>query len=157
MLTLEWEPLRALLDEGVEEMLAAHWKEVAVDQELIPLAPDWDRAFKLQQMGILRTAALRRDGRLIGYNAFHVLPHIHYRYTVHAVNDVVFVDPSERGQAGLKLIRGTEQLLREQGVVKISYHTKVHTRVGVKQRSTVGDILSRLGYRLDEEIYSLLL
>ena len=102
MLTLEWEPLRRLLDEGVEELLARHWEEVAVDHDSIPLAPDWDRAFALQAAGVLRTAALRRNGRLIGYNAFHVLQPLHYRMTTHAVNDVLYVDPDERGTAGLR-------------------------------------------------------
>ena len=157
MLTLDWEPLRRLLDEGVEELLARHWEEVAVDHDIIPLAPDWDRAFALQAAGVLRTAALRRNGRLIGYNAFHVLQPLHYRLTTHAINDVLYVDPDERGTAGLRLLRGTEQMLRELGVVKVVYHTKLHVAIGAARRNTVGDMLARLGYRLDEEIYTLLL
>lgn len=156
MLTLAWEPLQRLLDDGVEDMLVTHWQEVGVDHALIPLDPDWPRAFALQEQGVLHTAALRRDGKLVGYNAFHVHAHIHYRSTSFAVNDVIFVDPHERGTAGIKLIRGVEPMLRALGVVKLLYHTKMHVKVG-HSAGTVGDILSRLGYRLDEKIYSLLL
>ena len=157
MLTLEWESLDRLLDDGVEDMLARHWDEVAVDKDIIPLAPDWDRAFKLQENDILHTAAMRRDGQLVGYNAFLVMPALHYRFTIHAINDVIFVSPEERGTAGIKMIRGCEAMLRELGVVKILYHTKLHVAVGAKRQALVGDILSRLGYRLDEHIYSRLL
>ena len=155
-LTLEWEPLQRLLDDGVEELLAAHWDEVACDKDEIPLAPDWPRAFHLQRAEVLYTAGLRKDGRLIGYNAFHVTPHIHYRHSLHAVNDVIFLDPDARGAAGIKLVRGVEGMLREMGVAKILYRSKVHVRIG-HRRGTIGDMLARMGYRHDEDVYSRLL
>ncbi len=156
-LSLEWEPLQRLLDDGVEDLLAAHWGEVACDKEAIPLAPDWERAFMLQRAGALYTAAYRRDGRLIGYNAFHVTPHIHYRHSAHAVNDVVYLDPDERkGFAGVKLIRGTEALLREVGAVKIMYRCKTHVNIGHGEK-TLRDLLVALGYRHDEDVLTRLL
>jgi len=156
-LTLDWEPLQQLLDDGVEDLLAAHWEEVACDKMEIPLAPDWERAFRLQREEVLWTAALRKNGRLIGYNAFHVTPHIHYRHTIHAVNDVIFLDRDERGFAGVRLVRGTEQLLKQLGVEKVMYRSKRHVMVGHAKTSTIGDMLARMGYRHDEDVYSRLL
>ena len=157
MLTLEWEPVRRLLDEGIEDLMAAHWEEVAVDKTEIPFAPDWPRVFALEAQKILYSAALRRDGRLVGYNAFHVLPHIHYRHSTHAVNDVIYLDPDERGFAGIKLVKGTEALLKELGVVKVMYRSKMHVKIGARGESTIGDMLSHIGYRLDEEVFSKLI
>lgn len=153
-LTLAWEPLTRLLDEGVEDLLFKHWQEVAMDRERIPLDPDWGFAREQERRGVLRTAALRRDGRLIGYNSMCVHPHIHYRSTLHAVNDVIYVDPAERGAAGVKLVRDTEALLKDLGVVKVIYHTKL-APIGGKH--TVGDLLAALGYKHFENLYCKLL
>ena len=153
-LALAWEPIDRLLDEGVEDLLFKHWQEVAMDRERIPLDPDWDRARQLERDKVLWTAALRRGGRLIGYNSMCVHPHIHYRSTLHAVNDVVYVDPAERGAAGVRLVRGTEALLKPMGVVKVIYHTKL-APIGGKH--TVGDLLSVLGYTHFENLYCKLL
>lgn len=153
-LALAWEPIGRLLDEGVEDLLFQHWQEVAMDQERIPLDPDWEFARLQESRGILRTAALRRDGRLVGYNSFCVSPHIHYRSTLHAVNDVIYVDPAERGAAGVKLVRGTEAMLAALGVVKVIYHTKL-APIGGKH--TVGDLLAALGYKHFENLYCKLL
>lgn len=157
-LRLEWEPLQQLIDSGVEDLIAGHWEEVACDKDVIPLAPDWERAFKLQHAEVLWTAGLRDEkGSLIGYNAFHVTTHIHYRHTLHAVNDVIFLDPDARGSAGLRLIRGTEELLRELGVKKVMYRSKAHVMIGHRKQNTIGDLLGRIGYRHDEDVYSRLL
>ncbi len=153
-LSLAWEPIDRLLDEGVEDLLFKHWQEVARDRGRIPLDPDWDKARQLERDKILWTAALRRDGRLIGYNSMCVHPHIHYRTTLHAVNDVVYVDPAERGSAGVRLVKGTEAMLKDMGVVKVIYHTKL-TQIGGKH--TVGDLLSVLGYTHFENLYCKLL
>ena len=156
MLTLEWEPLRQLVrDDALEALLINHWREVAADQARIPLCPDWDRAFALEEMGVLRCAAMRREGKLIGYNAFHVAPHIHYASTLFAVNDVIFVDRWERGAAGVKLVRGTEAMLKALGVVKIIYHTKAKVLVGRGKK--VGDLLAALGYDHFESLYAKLI
>lgn len=148
--SLTWEPLTKLLDEGLEDLLFAHWKEVALDQERIPLAPDWSRALTLEHQKILYTAALRDNGRIVGYNSFLVSPHIHYRHTLHAVNDVVYVAPYARGLAGVRLVKGTEDMLKALGVVKVIYHTKLHLTYKGK---TVGDLLEKLGYAPFETLY----
>jgi hypothetical protein len=146
-LALTWEKIDRLLDDGVEELLYDHWREVGLDHDNVPLDPDWERARCLERMGILHTAALRRDGKLLGYNAFHVTPHIHYRSVIFAVNDVLFVDPDGRGIAGVKLVKGVEPMLAALGVRKVYYHTKVHVPL-------TGDLLGKLGYSHIENIYS---
>jgi len=150
--TLNWEPILPLLEEGLADMLLNHWVEVALDKTTIPLDPDWERVYALEQEGKFYAAVLRREGKMVGYNAFAVYPHVHYKSTLHAFNDVVYVDPAERGFAGVKLIRGVEPMLHALGVKKVIYHTKLHVHVG-RADGVVGDLLDRLGYRHFENLY----
>lgn len=153
MIRVEWEPIARLLDDGIEDLTTRHWSEVALDQDVIPLAPDWARMAELEASGTFKILGARRSGRLVGYSAFLIAKSLHYRLTTHALNDVIFVDPDERaGGPGLRLIRRAEQLLTAEvkpgEIIKILYHTKLHTPV------MVGDILGRIGYSKIEEIWS---
>ena len=156
MYSIEWESLRSVLDAGVEDLIAEHWEEVEHDKEKIALAPDWDRAHALEKMGVLRIIGVRNNGALVGYNAFHVLPHIHSRYALYAFNDVLFIEPEHRGSAGVKLIRAAERKLKDLGVVRIIYGSKPWAKIG-RRGTTTGDILIRMGYGLYEELYSKLM
>lgn len=150
-----WSALQPLLDLGLEDLLIHHWEEVALDQGRIPFDPDWDRLRRAERDGTLKIVAARRGGRLLGYNAFFVMGHMHYRSTLHALNDVIYVDPEERkGGLGLRLVRKSERLLAEIGVVKVFYHTKVHV---LSERGTVGAVLERLGYTQVERVYAKLI
>ena len=154
--TVQWEPLDAILDSHLVSLLVENYGEIETDQDIIPLDPDWSRAYALEEMGVLRILTARCDGALVGYNAFHVMPHIHSRSTSIAVNDVLYVEPAHRARIGFVLLRTAERALKAAGVVRIHYGTKVHATVGRRGHKT-GDVLAKLGYRHDEELYSKLL
>ena len=155
---IAFEPLSNLLADGLEEMLYDHWQEVGIDHDAVPLAPDWDHYRELEKQGILRIVTMREFDELIGYNFFFVNRHLHYRHTLHAVNDVIWLKPEKRkGLAGVRLLKDSEKMLRATGVVKIIYHIKPHVLLGVRQTGTVGNLLLHLGYRHAEECYSKIL
>ena len=52
-LTFEWERLDRALGEGLEDMLAAHWEEEALDKDTVALAIDWDRYRRLERDEVL--------------------------------------------------------------------------------------------------------
>jgi len=145
-LTLEWEPIQNLKDDGAEDLLFQHWRETESDLDRVPLSVDWEWMKALEAQKMFHCAALRRNGRLIGYNAFQTYRHIHFRHTLHAINDGVFIEPSERGMAGVRIIRGVEPMLKSLGVARIMYGAKLRAR-------TAGDLLARLGYSHTENIY----
>jgi acyl carrier protein len=122
--TFAWAKLDDLLGMGIEDMLVAHWQEVATDQKAIPYAPDWDRYRHMEQIGAFKAMGAWRSDRLIGYNAFFVMPHIHYRHSVFAINDILYIDPDERGEPGVRLLLTAERDLFQQGAKKIVYHEK---------------------------------
>ncbi|MDE2040736.1 MAG: GNAT family N-acetyltransferase, partial [Elusimicrobia bacterium] len=127
-----------------------HWLEAGDDQASVGFFPDWPAMCRLNRAGAFRVAALRKDGELIGYNAFHVTPHILYGATLYALNQGVYVEPQHRGFAGGKLLLGSEKLLREAGVGKVVYSVPVANK-------KLDAVLGRLGYSLAETFRSKLL
>jgi len=112
----------------VQPLLAEHYEEIAADKHAIPLDPDKERYFALERMGqfVVFTARADADSKLVGYAAFFVLQHIHYKSTKVASNDVLFVSkPWRNSRAGLVLIRESENYLRVIGVKKLVWHVKV--------------------------------
>lgn len=131
---------------------------MALDKDRVPLDVDWGRYFAMERAGCLRGITVRRNGKLIGYSAFITTPHLHYKSTPYAINDVFYIDPEHRGLAGVRLIQQSEKLLREIGVRKVLYHVKLHVLLGKgSNRAIVGRLLERLGYRHIEEVYAKLL
>lgn len=154
---VDWAKLDDLLADGFEDLLLAHWEEVATDRDVIPFAPDWERYRMMERNGMFRILAMRHNGRLIGYNGFFIAPNLHYSTSLQAINDVIYVDPTYRG-AGVRLIREAEKRLMELGVQKIHYHVKIAVNIGRDGRpATVGDLLARMGYVHVEQMFAKLL
>jgi acyl carrier protein len=139
---------------GLESMQRAHWREVAVDREAIPLAVDWARYEELERLGLFYALCMRDalGGELVGYNAFFVTPHLHYMTTKFAVNDVVYVRPEHRGIEGIRLLLRAEETLVNLGVRKIIYHSKDDVVFGAGARGEgKPDSLDRVADILDLE------
>ena len=144
------------IEAGAAEMFVRHWDEVEVDKDVMDLDIDWPRMFELEALGYSKSFGVWTSDALVGYSLFHITPNIHSRTVIQGVNDVLFVEREHRGDAGVRLIRTAERLLKELGVRKLIYNAKVEARVG-RKGSTTGDLLLRMRYRLDEEVYSKLL
>lgn len=147
---IAWEPLASLLDDGMADLVREHWEEVGVHKDEMPLAVDWDKYQRLEDEGMLRVLGARRGKRLVGYNSFMVMPHIHYSGTMHALGDAIFVTtPARRSGVGVRLIQVAERLLAEiarPGYVRIVYHDKAHLEL-------LGPTLRKLGYGAIETVY----
>lgn len=144
-----WEPLAALLDDGLAEIVATHWDEVAVHREEMPLSVDWEGYAEDEERGLLRLMSARRGEELVGYASYFVIKHRHYSTTIHALNDAIFVLPGVRG-AGIGLIRAVEKSLAAQASprwVRIVYHAKMHV---AKERGTFARVFEALGYNAFE-------
>lgn len=129
-----------------EPLLAAHWQEIALNRDLIPLAPDWPAYEALEAAGVLRIFTARDGGRLVGYFAVFVRPHLHYRDTIFAVNDVIYLAPEHRrGWAGPRLIQFAERCLRDDGVTVLAINTKRHRPFDL--------LLKRMGFGVAETVY----
>lgn len=86
------------------------------------------------------------DGVLAGYAIYFLYRHPHYNVLVGA-QDVLFITKEKRrGLTGIKLIRFSEDKLKEAGVKVITQRTKKH--------KDLGRLYERLGYGLQEEVYT---
>ena len=143
-LKFQCEPV-LLVKPEMEPMLEDHYQELTLHKDKIKLAPDWelyDRMEKAQQFYLL-TARDGDSNELLGYSAWFVKPHIHYKETIVAANDVLFLRKDQRtGMTGIKLIKFSEQEMRKYAH-KITWH--------VKGEPDFRPILHRLGYA-DEDV-----
>jgi GNAT superfamily N-acetyltransferase len=147
--TLVFQPEK-LADVKAEAMalIERHWREVALDQDTVPLDPDWQMYDKLEAAGVLHIITARtQGGKLVGYSAYLVTGNLHYRSLRVAETDIFYLDPSVRkGFAGLKLIRTAEHYLASVGVNKVVSKVKLHV--------DVGPVFERMGYRPIERVYA---
>lgn len=146
--TYQREPVHQLWSE-IPPLLRAHYDEIASFRD-IPLDPDVDLYGRLEDQGLLRCYTAREsiDG-LIGYAVFLVSTNPHYRTSLQARCDVVFLIPDQRrGRLGLGLLRYAHAALTADGVQVISHHVK-HTH------PALGAILARLGFEPLETNYML--
>lgn len=130
-------------------LLQAHWEEVALDHDAVPLDPDWQRYYALQDSNSLSCVTARNGegGPLVGYHIAIVAGHLHYASTKHGITDVYYLKPEYRkGFTGIRLFKAVDEEMKRLGVVKRITGTKVHL--------DMGPVLKRLGYRETEHVYT---
>ena len=129
-------------------LLPLHWREVAGEQDKIPLEPDWALYNDLANHGILHVVTARVDRtELIGYHISFVRPHPHYKTTLMAFTDVYFIEkPYRKGRVGINLFREFEDSVRQRGVRKLF--------TGTKLALDVGAIFEHLGWTESERTFT---
>lgn len=125
-------------------LLRDHYEEIAWRRDKIPLAPDDDRYLNLERAGVLRVYTARGP-RLIGYSVYMVSTHAHYKETLYANNDVLFIEKQARGTVGLGLIRFAEAALKAEGVQVVMLHVKTY--------NDWSPIAERMGYEATDRIF----
>jgi GNAT superfamily N-acetyltransferase len=139
------EPLTPELGQESMPLIEAHWREIAHDLT-IPLSPDWERYYALQDAGSIRVYTARRNGEIIGYAWFIVNRNLHYSTSVQAIQDVIFIRKDlRRGTLGTRLIKFSEEQLKQEGVQVVVHH--------IKAKHDWSPLIERLGYSLVDLIY----
>jgi len=134
----------------IADLCVEHYEEIANHKDTIPLDPDWERYRQMEDAGMLSLVTAREEGKLVGYSIFFIAPHMHYKSTLAASNDVVFLKSTHReGSTGIRLIKEAERVLQELGVHKVVWH--------VKPKKNFGVVLQRLGYQEEEQIWGRIL
>ena len=104
------------LGKELNELLERHKNEVGFDKSQ-PLNIDTITYKALEEQGFMFVVTARKDGNLIGYAAYFIHHHLHYKHLKMAESDVFFIVPEERkGRVGIELFRKTEQLLKDYGI-----------------------------------------
>lgn len=146
MITWCLESLTERLPE-MKPLFPEHWKELALDQEQVPLDPQYEIYLERDKRGEVMFLAGRCNGALIGYFVGFVAPGLHYRTCLTLTMDIFWVHPEYRGQsAGLKLFKAVEREAVRRGVQRMFVGSKCH-----KDASW---LFEHLGYREVERYYS---
>ena len=129
-------------------LMQKHWEEIAKYKD-IPLDPDPVIYAAAESSGFLRCFTVRDPGgKLVGYAVYMVRHAPHYRGSLQAIEDVIFLDPSVRGKmVGIRFIDWCDRQLRGEGV-QVTYH---HVK---KDHAALGRILEHLGYELSDLVYA---
>lgn len=131
----------------IEPLLEQHYKEIALDKDVIKLNPNWRAYAELDSINALRVYTARKDGKMIGYFVVTVSQSLHYRDHLFANNDVIFLTKAARkGLTGLKLVKFGMESLKAEGVTKLHINTKLH--------QPFDPIMERLGFQEIEKVYS---
>ena len=142
------EPLTDALWSELMPLLTRHYHEIATYRD-IPLDPDRERYEVIQRAGGLRVFTARADGILVGYICFVVSRNLHYRSSVVASQDVIWLEQGLRGLAiGRDLMSHAEGVLRAEGVQIVTQHGKFAPGINI------GAWLRRQGYVEQDIIYT---
>ena len=125
MVTIQRESLHPFWEDALP-LCERHWQEIAHWHD-IPLVPDTEAYERAAAADMLRIYTVRgTDGALYGYAMFFVRHNVHYRTSIQAVQDVVFVAPEFRqGTLGMRLLKFAEVDLRQAGVQVVHHHQKL--------------------------------
>lgn len=139
-----WESVARLLDEpNLEEMLRAHWQELSVQKDELPLDTDYQCLVDQNDRGLYRVWGARNGKTLVGYLAFYIFCPPHHRGTLIAVDDGYYLDPAYRvGWNGVKMWRAALDALAQLGVKGVIGNDRLHFQ---KERGGIGAIFRRLG------------
>lgn len=141
-ITVQRQVIADILEEA-KPLLATHWREIAQYQD-IPLNPDWEF---YRTSSALRCFTVRAAGQLAGYAVFGVGQNKHYMSSLQAVQDLIYVNPADRGGIGRQLVRTSEQELKAEGVQVVYQHQKL-------AHPALGELLRSEGYEAIEVIWA---
>lgn len=133
--------------DGLYHLFKPHWEEVAKNKELMVLKGDNETYKKLEAAGCLASLFAYAGNEIVGYSVNIISNHLHYVDLKFAQNDILFVLPEYRNSPlGTRLIRKTEELCRSKGALILNWHAK--------DKTTLFQILPRMGYDIHETIFS---
>jgi len=123
----DWFAVRAQM----AHLWPAHWEEVALNKDVIKLAPDFETYDSYARSGMLHIVVARKEGAVVGYHFSVVRPHLHYRDSLSAFTDIYYIAPEHRtGRTPLRLFQFVEKTLKARGVQKMFTGTKLSLDAG---------------------------
>lgn len=133
--------------EELPALIELHYKEIALNQDVIKLNPDWEAYREGEAKGQIKCFTARDGGALVGYFVVCLHRNLHYKDHLWATNDIIFLHPDYRkGFTAIKLIKFAEECLHEDGVSILVINSKTHKPFDA--------ILERMGYSHIENVFS---
>lgn len=132
----------------LEALAKKHSTEIDLYPDKVPVSVDHMTYMNMESAGILKIYTARKDNKLIAYNVFHVMPHIHYKTTKYAMSDALYLDPAYRGQGLARpFFQFCEKKLKEEEGVQVITMT-------MKQKYPFDKLCEAEGFDYAERVYS---
>lgn len=126
MLTIQVEKFADIIEE-FKPMFPLHWKELALNQDKVPLDPQYDIYLAREELGELLFVTAREDGDPVGYFIGFIARGLHYKTCLTCTMDIFYVHPEKRtGRTGIKLFKFVEKELKRRGVDRWFVGSKCH-------------------------------
>lgn len=128
MITFQREMWETFWRDG-QPIFPIHFKELALNQEKIPMDMDAEVYQKLEDRNVLHILTARKDSKLIGYHiSLIVKSHPHNKNAgMYATTDMFYILPEYRkGGAGTRLLIAAEKAIQNLGVTRMALSTKLH-------------------------------
>jgi GNAT superfamily N-acetyltransferase len=126
VITAQVEPWHPTIDE-MKPLLPLHWAELALNQDKVPLQPQWHVYDARDARGELVLVTLRELGVLLGYFIGFVAPGLHYETCLTCTMDIFYVHPEHRTKrGGIILFKAVEAELKRRGVDRWFVGSKIH-------------------------------
>jgi hypothetical protein len=132
MITAQVESLTERLDE-LKPLFPLHWQELALNQDKVPLDPQYEVYLERDARGEVVFVTLRKDGGLVGYFVGFIAPGLHYRTCLTLTMDIFYLHPGHRDgspTAAIRLFRAVEREARRRGVQRWFVGAKLHNDAG---------------------------
>ena len=131
---------------SIEALMYEHFDEVSSPEMREKLCPDWEKYIVLQQLGKLIAFGAFQEEVLVGYVALLLSESLHYKGTVVAISDTIFLTKEFRNSsAGIRLMKEAE---KEAAIRKAEYVCWYS-----KENSSLENICRKKNYRIRDIIF----
>ena len=90
MITAHQERIADRLEE-LKVLLPIHYKELALNQEHVPLDPQYEIYLRREEAGEVIFTVIREAGEMIGYFIGFIAPGLHYKTCLTCTMDIFFI------------------------------------------------------------------
>jgi GNAT superfamily N-acetyltransferase len=130
MLTAHVENLTERLEE-LKPLFPLHWEELALNNDKVPLDPQYHVYLERDARGGVIFVTLRDKGELVGYFVGFVAPGLHYQTCLTCHMDILYLRKDKRGgRGGMILLKAVQAELKRRGVQRWFVGTKAHMDIG---------------------------
>lgn len=135
MISTHVEQLVDILEE-LKPLFEPHWQELALNQDKVPLDPQYEVYLEREARGEVLCVTAREAGKVVAYFVGFIAPGLHYRTCLTLTMDIFWVAPEYRADDSLGLLEQSmlatqlfETVKKEglrRGVQRAFYGSKAH-------------------------------
>lgn len=106
-------------------LLKENYEEAGVS--FLNFDPDYEAYKNLYSQDMIRAFSMREkeSGKLVGYQVFMLIKHLHYKDTLWAMQDFFYIKPEFRGWPAMEFVRWADRILFGSGVDIIYRHVSL--------------------------------